>query len=382
MIFNSIQSHITLKYRILTNQPTNNQQFYQSILFIYYRQTSMTRISILAIAGIACLLATSVSARPEGTSSKNITTSLGTPEVCQFPFFYNGRWWYGCISTNDAPDKPMCVLKPQYTPPPPMNNWLYCDMSTFQSVYIMVGGTKHVCLQEKYEKNNVTSASCSSDSSSSQSFQCRIKADEPPVTGSCSILKSQLDSGYDASKAVVQGSTSGTDDTNSKVSGSINVGAISGVVGGCVLVGLLAGLFVYRRRQSRQSLAWQYQDKSSGQMETAPVGNGFNIAAATAAAEYRESASSSQIFLPISPGERMYPVISTYTPTLGDELEIQPGDKVSILIEYDDGWCQGINHTRGGLKGVFPRHCVDMTAGVPVDESMRTTNTSAASSNA
>ncbi|RKP22835.1 hypothetical protein SYNPS1DRAFT_19508 [Syncephalis pseudoplumigaleata] len=90
------------------------------------------------------------------------------------------------------------------------------------------------------------------------------------------------------------------------------------------------------------------------------------------------------MFSPISPGERMYPVISTYTPTLGDELEIQPGDKVSILIEYDDGWCQGVNHTRGGLKGVFPRHCVDMTAGVPIDDStMRTTaNTSSAGYNA
>ncbi|RKP22270.1 hypothetical protein SYNPS1DRAFT_18733 [Syncephalis pseudoplumigaleata] len=86
------------------------------------------------------------------------------------------------------------------------------------------------------------------------------------------------------------------------------------------------------------------------------------------------------MFSPISPGERMYPVISTYTPTLGDELEIQPGDKVSILIEYDDGWCQGVNHTRGGLKGVFPRHCVDMTAGVPIDDS--TTRTSANTSSA
>ena len=58
--------------------------------------------------------------------------------------------------------------------------------------------------------------------------------------------------------------------------------------------------------------------------------------------------------------QKVYTVISTYTPTLGDELEIQPGDKVSVLVEYDDGWCQGMNHTRGGSKGVFPRHCVDM----------------------
>ncbi|KAI7875876.1 hypothetical protein K492DRAFT_119140, partial [Lichtheimia hyalospora FSU 10163] len=53
----------------------------------------------------------------------------------------------------------------------------------------------------------------------------------------------------------------------------------------------------------------------------------------------------------------VFTVISTYTPTLSDELDIQPGDRVEILIEYDDGWCQGINLSRGNLKGVFPRHC-------------------------
>jgi len=55
-----------------------------------------------------------------------------------------------------------------------------------------------------------------------------------------------------------------------------------------------------------------------------------------------------------------YTVISTYTPTLGDELEIQSGDQVTILVEYDDGWCQGVNESRGRVKGVFPKHCVDM----------------------
>lgn len=55
----------------------------------------------------------------------------------------------------------------------------------------------------------------------------------------------------------------------------------------------------------------------------------------------------------------VFTVISTYTPTLSDELDIQPGDRVEILIEYDDGWCQGINLSRGNKKGVFPKHCAD-----------------------
>jgi hypothetical protein len=54
-----------------------------------------------------------------------------------------------------------------------------------------------------------------------------------------------------------------------------------------------------------------------------------------------------------------YTVISTYTPTLGDELEIQPGDRVEVLVEYDDGWVTGRNISKGGVKGVFPKHCVD-----------------------
>ncbi|GAN08919.1 hypothetical protein MAM1_0232c08439 [Mucor ambiguus] len=52
-------------------------------------------------------------------------------------------------------------------------------------------------------------------------------------------------------------------------------------------------------------------------------------------------------------------VAATYTPTLSDEIDIQTGDQVEILVEYDDGWCQGINLSRGNAKGVFPKHCVE-----------------------
>ncbi|KAG0167853.1 hypothetical protein DFQ28_005460 [Apophysomyces sp. BC1034] len=55
----------------------------------------------------------------------------------------------------------------------------------------------------------------------------------------------------------------------------------------------------------------------------------------------------------------VFTVISTYTPTLNDEIDIQTGDRVEVLVEYDDGWCQGINLSRGNAKGVFPKHCVD-----------------------
>jgi len=59
-----------------------------------------------------------------------------------------------------------------------------------------------------------------------------------------------------------------------------------------------------------------------------------------------------------------YVIKSTYTPTLSDELEIQPGDRVTVLQEYDDGWVQGVNNSRGGEKGVFPKHCLDLESGL------------------
>ncbi|KAI7828550.1 hypothetical protein BC939DRAFT_389190, partial [Gamsiella multidivaricata] len=54
-----------------------------------------------------------------------------------------------------------------------------------------------------------------------------------------------------------------------------------------------------------------------------------------------------------------YSVVSTYMPALADEIELGHGDSVTILQEYDDGWCLGVNNTRNGIQGVFPRHCLE-----------------------
>ncbi|KAI8886162.1 hypothetical protein K501DRAFT_153915, partial [Backusella circina FSU 941] len=59
----------------------------------------------------------------------------------------------------------------------------------------------------------------------------------------------------------------------------------------------------------------------------------------------------------------VYFVVATYSPTLSDEVDIQTGDQVEVLVEYDDGWCQGINLTRGNAKGVFPKHCIESDNG-------------------
>jgi hypothetical protein len=52
-----------------------------------------------------------------------------------------------------------------------------------------------------------------------------------------------------------------------------------------------------------------------------------------------------------------YTIISSFTQTLDDELYIQPGDKIQVLNEYNDGWCLAKNLTRGGSTGVLPQNC-------------------------
>lgn len=54
-----------------------------------------------------------------------------------------------------------------------------------------------------------------------------------------------------------------------------------------------------------------------------------------------------------------FTVLSIFTPSMSDELEVQLGDKVTVLTEYDDGWVTGINESRGRLRGVLPRICLD-----------------------
>ncbi|KXN72548.1 hypothetical protein CONCODRAFT_4645 [Conidiobolus coronatus NRRL 28638] len=76
-----------------------------------------------------------------------------------------------------------------------------------------------------------------------------------------------------------------------------------------------------------------------------------------------------------------YTVVSTYTPTLSDELVIQPGDQVTVITEFDDGWCQGVNVTRGGCQGVFPKHCITPTAAAMQNQANQLKKSQRSSSN-
>lgn len=63
---------------------------------------------------------------------------------------------------------------------------------------------------------------------------------------------------------------------------------------------------------------------------------------------------------------KVFVVSRTFEPSMPDELVIYPGDKVRILMAYDDGWVLGENlssvepgSTRPPNRGVFPRDCID-----------------------
>ncbi|KAM0753807.1 hypothetical protein T439DRAFT_346146 [Meredithblackwellia eburnea MCA 4105] len=57
---------------------------------------------------------------------------------------------------------------------------------------------------------------------------------------------------------------------------------------------------------------------------------------------------------------KIYIVRNTFEPSQSDELIIYPGDRIQVLVTYDDGWALGYNLDGGSPppKGVFPFDCV------------------------
>ncbi|KAJ3108097.1 hypothetical protein HDU97_002332 [Phlyctochytrium planicorne] len=49
--------------------------------------------------------------------------------------------------------------------------------------------------------------------------------------------------------------------------------------------------------------------------------------------------------------------IHAWEPRLPDQLELQFGDKITVLKSFNDGWASGRNETRH-KTGIFPLHCV------------------------
>ncbi|GAA6037032.1 hypothetical protein JCM8097_005517 [Rhodosporidiobolus ruineniae] len=92
-------------------------------------------------------------------------------------------------------------------------------------------------------------------------------------------------------------------------------------------------------------------------------------AAAGAASPFGESEGQGEIRI----------VKGTFDPTLEDELVLYPGDRVQVLMKYDDGWALGLNLNSGHppAKGVFPFDCLGELAPPPAPTQIRTASPNA-----
>ncbi|GAN05586.1 hypothetical protein MAM1_0096d05057 [Mucor ambiguus] len=175
------------------------------------------------------------------------------------------------------------------------------------------------------------------------------------------------------------------------------VGIVAGsVIGGLMVLGFVCLLILRKRRSKCHRISYQNQDKSPLPIDIAAapntpqqhfrhsyrnsamsqnstlrslhsqrVTNGltlFTAPASTLTTDFLVESPSTPIidedFWQNSSPIGTFTIISSYTQTLDDELYIQPGDQVQVYTEYDDGWCLGINLTRGRSRGVFPQHCL------------------------
>lgn len=180
-----------------------------------------------------------------------------------------------------------------------------------------------------------TTTSAGGHESSTRSGTSTTGSSGPVVTGTASSSAAGPDSTAPSDSNVPTG-----------VSKSVLIGL--GTVGGFIVFAL--GGLAFCRHRKKKNLA------TALLQQTAQFNNNNPYA------KLPEPAATPKESLPMTPTKPLgtYNVVATYTPALADEIEIGLGDSVTILQEYDDGWCMGVNNSRGGIKGVFPRHCVEM----------------------
>lgn len=230
-------------------------------------------------------------------------------------------------------------------------------------------------------KHTTTTTKAASNISS---FSSSIPTSLPGATSLTSSFTSSTPTAS-ITPAATSSASSAADTSDANPSSGLSGGAIGGIIAAVIiaLIGAFAALFFARRKRSKQRAALtsasdpftvgfsndhppmqqqtiqshpqQYQPQLQPQLQP--------LAPPPAPAPATDE----------QPGLGVHAVVATYSPTLSDEIDIQVGDQVQVLVEYDDGWCQGINLSRGHAKGVFPKHCLDYSAdsGVKRMSSMR-----------
>ncbi|KAF8930185.1 hypothetical protein EDD21DRAFT_375030 [Dissophora ornata] len=148
--------------------------------------------------------------------------------------------------------------------------------------------------------------------------------------------------------ALPMGSVMSNDGTTVPTNVSKNAMIGLGATGGFIVCAL-GGLTLWNRRKKKNLAAEILQ-------QTAQFSNNNPYAKTSELAKVAAGGNT-----PMTPTTPLgtYNVLAVYTPALADEIEIGLGDSVTILQEYDDGWCMGVNNSRNGVRGVFPRHCLE-----------------------
>ncbi|KAG0353488.1 hypothetical protein BGZ54_002230 [Gamsiella multidivaricata] len=154
--------------------------------------------------------------------------------------------------------------------------------------------------------------------------------------------------GTDTSSAAPSESPTSPDNSNgvpTKVSQKVFIGI--GVFGGMIVFAL--GGVAFCRHRRKKTLAAALLEQTAQFNHNNPY------------AKMSETNITAKENMPMTLTKSLgtYSVVSTYMPALADEIELGHGDSVTILQEYDDGWCLGVNNTRNGIQGVFPRHCLE-----------------------
>ncbi|KAL1922578.1 uncharacterized protein VTP21DRAFT_10117 [Calcarisporiella thermophila] len=174
----------------------------------------------------------------------------------------------------------------------------------------------------------------------------------PPVSTAVSSLSS---SSLKPSATAEPFNTVAGTNVNTEVSQNMVIGL--SVIGGLLL--LIVAFIFYVRYRRRQAITAALIAKSAAEFGNANAISPKDEKAALASGLVNSS----------SPGGGQpigtFTVIATYSPSLPDELDLQTGDQVRVLHEYDDGWVQAMNLTQGGLKGVCPKFCLDMHGSKP-----------------
>lgn len=127
--------------------------------------------------------------------------------------------------------------------------------------------------------------------------------------------------------------------------------------------------------------------KNNGMLAGAALGAGAGAGALAAGAMNNNDGQQQGPFADPATEGKTYIVTRTFEPSMPDELVIYPGDKIQIVVPYDDGWCLGCNlsaamregqqpNANAAPRGVFPRDCVEewteeldaMMNGIPLSE--------------